>query len=46
MVNMVMIKLHGDLERVVIIGNWAAADDLHMLSHRCACADRQLLLSD
>jgi len=31
--------------RVIIISHWAAADDLHMLIHHCACADRQMLLS-
>jgi len=30
---------------VVIISNKAVADDLHMLSYHCVCADRQLLVS-
>jgi len=39
-------SISNKLERVVMISHWAAADDLHMLSHHCACADRQLLISD
>jgi len=33
---------HIYFERVIIISNRAAADDLHILSHCCTCADRQL----
>jgi len=32
-------------QRVIIISRWAVADDLRMLGHRWACADRQVLLN-